>query len=697
MSLEIVPELRPTLEELEDPIEYLSRPQVVRLGLRYGLLKLCPPAEFQYRSNIDKDTVSFTPRLQKLAELQLLNRARWFFIKQLYNFNDNISLNGNNSKRFPYIEVGTNANLYIYDLFINLLKDVNSIPNNKEASPNNDKFQTFHTFTNLMLPPSNQIKKDMKTWIRLSKLLNIDKDILLSVFNEYLNNYYDFLYHFNNKVKSHHLPVIAPNINPVSLLDENIYDYEDTKLTHNYDTAQLPPPDDIECHICHIENDSPLHECKTCNNWFHFNCFELAYLNINYSSIVPNHCHECVIGNATYGFTIDKNEFTIAQFAKLYKDLQTDVDDDIHSLENEFWDKVNNCMSKDVVKYGADIPYPESISHEKIGQQPMNLLNLPNNKRSLLRFCKDNSINNMFEDEPSQDDQISGMTLPWLYIGSKFSTFCWHMEDQYTLSANYQHEGAPKVWYSIPPQSCYDFGEALYQSTPDLFIKDQNLVHQLTCLVSPYDPIMKDLKIFKVVQYPGEFIITFPQCYHSGFNTGYNFNEAVNFTTNFWINFGVRAVSDYKFTRKKCVFDIYLLLKSILNEFLASNHKMTTNLGLYRDAFNVLLNEVNTEMKRISKLSEMGVKIINHSESNNQSGLLDNESFCHICHTTFTFAYCQFEHDTHVSIETVCLCLEHGLKQLSRTMATGRFTVNIKQDMDDVFQLLRQCGEKLDH
>ena len=115
MSLEIVPELHPTLEELEDPIEYLSRPQVVRLGLRHGLLKLCPPVEFEYRSNIDKDTVSFTPRLQKLAELQLLNRARWFFIKQLYNFNDNISLNGNNSKQVPYIEVGNNANLYIYD------------------------------------------------------------------------------------------------------------------------------------------------------------------------------------------------------------------------------------------------------------------------------------------------------------------------------------------------------------------------------------------------------------------------------------------------------------------------------------------------------------------------------------------------------------------------------------------------------
>lgn len=41
----------------------------------------------------------------------------------------------------------------------------------------------------------------------------------------------------------------------------------------------------------------------------------------------------------------------------------------------------------------------------------------------------------------------------------------------------------------------------------------------------------------------GEFIITFPGAYHSGYNQGYNCAEAVNFASPSWIPHGRKSVN----------------------------------------------------------------------------------------------------------------------------------------------------------
>ena len=43
------------------------------------------------------------------------------------------------------------------------------------------------------------------------------------------------------------------------------------------------------------------------------------------------------------------------------------------------------------------------------------------------------------------------------------------------------------------------------------------------------------------MQRPGEFVVTYPGSYHSGFNTGYNCAESCNFATKAWVEIGEEA------------------------------------------------------------------------------------------------------------------------------------------------------------
>ncbi|XP_058542453.1 lysine-specific demethylase 4D-like [Neofelis nebulosa] len=118
------------------------------------------------------------------------------------------------------------------------------------------------------------------------------------------------------------------------------------------------------------------------------------------------------------------------------------------------------------------------------------------------------------------------------------TTFAWHTEDMDLYSINYLHFGEPKTWYAVPPEH----GRRLECLATELFpgsarACDAFLRHKVA-LISP--TVLKDngIPFNRITQEAGEFMVTFPYGYHSGFNHGFNCAEAINFATPRWIDYG---------------------------------------------------------------------------------------------------------------------------------------------------------------
>lgn len=135
--------------------------------------------------------------------------------------------------------------------------------------------------------------------------------------------------------------------------------------------------------------------------------------------------------------------------------------------------------------------------------------------------------------------KVPGVNTAYLYLGMWKATFAWHLEDVDLYSINYLHFGAPKQWYSISQRDARRFEAAMKSIWPtEAKACDQFLRHK-AFLISPQHLLQHyNIKVNKCVSYPGEFVVTYPYGYHSGFNLGYNCAEAVNFALDTWLPMG---------------------------------------------------------------------------------------------------------------------------------------------------------------
>jgi jumonji domain-containing protein 2 len=137
--------------------------------------------------------------------------------------------------------------------------------------------------------------------------------------------------------------------------------------------------------------------------------------------------------------------------------------------------------------------------------------------------------------EGLEDVRLSGVTIPYLYVGDWKTMFGWHKEDLDLYSINYLHHGAAKIWYIIDIDSSADFEKFVSKCYSEKFDKCSEYLRHKNTLMHPALLMKNGIKIRKIYQEPGEFVVPRATGYHAGFNTGYNIAEAVNFAVFNWV------------------------------------------------------------------------------------------------------------------------------------------------------------------
>ncbi|KAL6979902.1 Lysine-specific demethylase jmj13 [Sarracenia purpurea var. burkii] len=212
-------------------------------------------------------------------------------------------------------------------------------------------------------------------------------------------------------------------------------------------------------------------------------------------------------------------------------------------LEKEFWHEIA-CGKTESVEYACDVDGSafSSSPKDQLGKSKWNLKKLSRLPKSILRLL---------------ESAIPGVTEPMLYIGMLFSMFAWHVEDHYLYSINYHHCGAAKTWYGIPGHAALDFEKVVREHvyTHDILFTDGedgafDVLLGKTTFFPPNILLGHDVPVYKAVQKPGEFIITFPRAYHAGFSHGFNCGEAVNFAVGDWFPLGSIASQRYAFLNR---------------------------------------------------------------------------------------------------------------------------------------------------
>ncbi|KAG7296889.1 hypothetical protein JYU34_019753, partial [Plutella xylostella] len=677
------PVFEPTPEEFQDPLAYINK--IRHIAEKSGICKIIPPEHWQPPFAVDVDRLRFTPRIQRLNELEAITRVKLNFLDQIIKFWE---LQGSTLK-IPTVEkkpldlyalhkivreadgfevctserkwskiarrmgfpqgkgIGSILKnhyeriLYPYDVF----KSGGAVGDNKDSkvevkgeqtpekvNPANRRRSATKCSPAATPPPSRRFKlsspEPNAEGSRAEGALTPKEEI--SPQKEGAENR-----------RSPRENKWAGGTGSRVTRSTKLREHRMSNMTVSVTPAPKPLGDPLVandplakymCRNCgrgDIEEQMLL--CDGCDDSYHTFCL-LPPLHI-----VPKGDWRCPVCIATevskpteaFGFEQASREYTLQQFGEMADQFKSDYFNmPVHmvptsTVEKEFWRVVSSIDEDVTVEYGADLHsmdhgsgFPtKSSAHLYPGEQQYaesswNLNNLPVLEGSVLGHI---------------NADISGMKIPWLYVGMCFATFCWHNEDHWSYSINYLHWGEPKTWYGVPGSKAEQFEAAMKAEAPELFQLQPDLLHQLVTIMNPNILMKAGVPVYRTDQHAGEFVITFPRAYHAGFNQGYNFAEAVNFTPPDWLKMGRECIAHYSTLRRYCVFSHDELVCKMALE--ANSLSLVVALAAYRDMRTML----HDERKLRKGLLDWGVT---QAEREAFELLPDDSRQCQLCKTT---------------------------------------------------------------
>ncbi|KAK0153626.1 Lysine-specific demethylase 5B-B [Merluccius polli] len=440
------------------------------------------------------------------------------------------------------------------------------------------------------------------------------------------------------------------------------------------------PVDLVVCLACSSGADEDrLLLCDGCDDSYHTFCLIPSLQDVPKGDWRCPKClaQECSKPQEAFGFEQAYRDYSLRAFGQMADAFKSDYFNmPVHMVptelvEKEFWRLVGAIEEDVTVEYGADIASKEFGSGFPI---PSGRFKVSPADEKYLK-CGWN-LNNMATMNPSVlthvTADICGMTLPWLYVGMCFSSFCWHIEDHWSYSINYLHWGEPKTWYGAPGFAAEQLESVMKKLAPELFDSQPDLLHQLVTIMNPNTLMAHGVPIYRTNQCAGEFVVTFPRAYHSGFNQGFNFAEAVNFCTVDWMPLGRECVDHYRMLHRYNVFSHDEMICNMA--FKVHTLDVVLASAIYRD----MSHMIREEKALREKVKKMGVSQCQESKYDH---LQDDERQCIKCRTT-----CYLSAVTCPCSPGVLVCLHH-IHDLC-PCPVSNYTLNYRFTLDDLYPML---------